>query len=97
MAAYPAPLRFRWTVMVELPDGNVIYGTSAGDLIARWGRMFSWAGQDFDPAQTKQAIHDRLSVFWQAIPDVLPSADDDTFLASIAKTGVVTLIRKDGW
>lgn len=97
MGAYPAPLRFRWAVMVELPDGNVVYGTSASDLISRWGRMFSWAGQEFDPAQTKQAIWDRLSVFWQTPPDVLPSVDDDTFLASLAKTGTVTVIRKDGY
>lgn len=94
--AYPAPSRFRWVVLAELPDGTTIHGTSSEDLIDRWARLHSWDGTDWDRARLMRSVHDRLATFWCSPPDVPPTTTDyDAWLEAVNRTGVVTIIRKD--
>lgn len=93
---YPVPIRFHWKVMVELNDGNVIYGTSDDDLVERWGRILGWLRtKPLSPCQTRYAVARYLKVFYNTKLDLNPSKVSNTeFLNAVANSGQVNLIRK---
>lgn len=91
---YPAPLRFRWTCMIELPDGNVVYGTGPTDLLERWGRMLGWVtGEPLSASETRRAVSRYLTAFYAATPPARSLSDAD-WLEALNDTNVVTFIDK---
>jgi hypothetical protein len=93
---YPAPIRFRWTCLVELPDGNVVYGTSGSDLLDRWGRMLGMVqGHPLTAAEARMTVSRYLDAYWTSpYPD--PALDDEDWLEALndLQPHVVTFIRK---
>jgi hypothetical protein len=84
--------------MVEFPDGNVVYGTSAEDLMDRWGRLMSWGAErsdPFPPRYLKRVVYERLDAIY-GVEGPAPELPDEDWLEGLNATNVIVYINKDG-
>lgn len=106
MKPTPAPTRHRWTVAVEFGDGDRIEGTSATDVLERWGRRAVYAIDPdtgspprLDRHALKRLIARRVGLLpaltgRPARPGPRWLDDDDEFLTRGENAGAWTVIRR---
>ena len=92
---YPVPSLFRWTLLLEFPNGDVLMGESAEDLVDKWGARLGWLQDEpLTRVQTKLAVVRYLRVFYGTEINVDVHSTDQAFIEAVGTSGIVTLYRK---
>ena len=91
-----APTRARWAVAVEFWNGSRIEGTSATDVLARWGWIAGQWSADGAPFTADRMKHVALQRTLALAPTaaVSWSDDDEEFLDRLDDAGVLRVIRR---
>jgi hypothetical protein len=91
---YPAPTRAKWSVAVEFHNGSRIEGTSATDILERWGAIAQWAhpGEPL-PLAVMKARAARLAHNLTG-GTASPTLGDEDFLDRLAEIGALRVIRR---